>query len=480
MGRKKSKQTTLFVPHTVAQAPGHRFYEKLNELLQGHDFDLFVEAQCEPYYDPNRSRGRQSIPPGLYFRMLLIGFFEGIESERGICWRCADSLSLRGFLGLNLDDSIPDHSTLSRTRTRLPSSVYDAVFKHVLSIVHAEGLLHGKVAGVDSTYLRADASMKAIIRRDTQEEYQDYLKRLAQEAGIENPTAEEARRLDRRRPKKTSNAEWASKADPEARIARLKDDRTRLAYKAEHVTDLETGAILAARVTPADAADTATIETSLEKARENVLSAVDDDDDDDDGPKDTGGGGSGLLTAVEVVADKGYHKTAVIASLGEAGFRTYIPEPRGKHRRRWADKDESLRRAALANRARTRRAKGKRHQRRRGEYLEQSFAHICETGGGRRTRLRGRENVEKRHLLLAAAANLALVMRSRLGKGTPRAWAEARAAALALLALCYALVTLVRTWIPQVPRRLLDCATPQDWVHHHRSQFLEPIRSTGC
>lgn len=191
MGRKKSKQTTMFVPHTVTQAPGHRFYEKLDELLQAHDFDRFVEAQCEPYYDPNRGRGRQSIPPGLYFRMLLIGFFEGLESERGICWRCADSLSLRGFLGLNLDESIPDHSTLSRTRTRLPPSVYDAVFKHVLGIVQAEGLLHGKVAGVDSTYLRADASMKAIVRRDTAETYPDYLKRLAEEAGLENPTAEE-------------------------------------------------------------------------------------------------------------------------------------------------------------------------------------------------------------------------------------------------------------------------------------------------
>ena len=435
MGRKKPRQRSMFVSESAARAPGHRFYEKLNELLQQAGFDRFVEKLCEPFFDPDRSKGRHSIPPGIYFRMLMVGYFEGIESERGICWRCEDSLSLREFLGLGLGDRVPDHSTLSRTRGRFDKEVFEEVFRFILRMVEKSGLLKGRVAGVDSTYLQADASMKTIVRKGTGASYRVYLRRLAEQAGIENPTEEDARRMDRTRTKKTSNAEWESPTDPDARIKRMKDGRTRLSYKAEHVTDLETGAILAASVLPGDAADTATAADSLQAARENVLATVEstdeDENHDDDDAGTTGGGKSSdpeLLSRPEVVMDKGYYKTELLEHLDSVGFRTYIPEPRRTHRRRWRGRSARFKNVALANRARTRRAKGRAHQRRRGEYLERSFAHVCETGAGRRTRLRGRFNVAKGYLLRAAAANLGLIMRTLFGMGTPRGLAALRAA----------------------------------------------------
>ena len=433
MGRRRPRQPSMFVPHTATRAPGHRFYEKLNELLEKADFDREAERLCEPFYDPDRTKGRASIAQGLYFRMLLIGYFEGIESERGICWRCEDSLSLRSFLGLELTDRIPDHSTLSKTRKRLDSEVFRSVFQLVLRVVEEHGLLRGRVAGVDSTYLRADASMKTIIRRDTGASYPEYLEQLAIEAGDTSPTKESTRRMDRKRPKKTSNKEWKSATDEEARITRLKDGRTRLGYKAEHVTDLETGAILAAEIHPGDASDTATVEASLDAARRNIL----DDKDDDDEPPAAGGSSEalGCRSAVEVVADKGYYSTRVLTELASKGFRTYIPEPRQPSKRNLRKLDPEQRRAVLENRRRTQRTKGRHHQRRRAE-LERSFAHVCETGGARRTRLRGRENVHKRYLIQAAAANLGLVLRCLLGWGTPRGFAGRTAMLATLHAWC--------------------------------------------
>ena len=352
MGTKKPPQSPLWVPHTATRTPGHRFYEKLNALLDEHGFDMFVEGLCRPYYAARDKPGRPSIPPGVYFRMLLIGYFEGIESERGICWRCADALSLRTFLGLELTDAVPEHSSLSRIRKRFDVDVYDEVFRFVLRVVEAAGLLHGKVVGVDSTYLRADASMKAIVRRDTNEKYAGYLKRLAEEAGIEEPTAEDARRMDRKRKKKTSNEDWASATDSDARIARLKDGRTRLAYKPEHVVDLESGAIVSAEVHPADVGDTASVETSLEKARENILSVTQDDD--DDAPPSSGTGhDEPEPPKIEVVGDKGYHKGELILRLEKASFRTYIPEPKVPGGRRWTNKAPELVKAVKHNRRRS-------------------------------------------------------------------------------------------------------------------------------
>ena len=438
MGRRQKHQSPLWIAHDeLAPGPGHRFYETLNELLRDADFDRHAEALCAPYYEAAHVPGRKSVAPGVYFRMHLVGFFEGIESERGLEWRFADSLSLRQFLGLPLTQRVPDHSTLSRTRQRLPLAVHQAVFALILGIVETKGLLKGRVLGVDSTYLRADASMKAIVRRDTKESYAEFVMRLATEAGVEQPTAEEARRLDRKRKgKKTSNRDWMSRTDQDARIAKLKDGRTRLAYKPEHVVDLETGAIVAAVMHPADVADPGSVEDSLTQAEANLQTVRGGDPEaaapapteEDDTPP------CGSQPRGKVVADKGYHKAALLRRLKTQQDRTDIPERRRAGRRRWTDKGGTPTAVAFhQNRARGLRPLGKRYHRWRSERVERTFAHVCESCGARRTRLRGRANVAKRYLLQAAGANLALVMRTLYGLGTPRGWAERAQAHLVAL-----------------------------------------------
>jgi transposase len=438
MGRREGRQTPMWLSGTkLTQSPGHRFYEKLNELLSEAGFDRRVEQMCAPYFEADDKPGRPSIAPGVYFRMLFVGYFEGIESERGLEWRCSDSLSLRTFLGVLVNERVPDHSSLSRMRTRLDGAVYDEVFRLVLGIVESKGLLRGKVSGVDSTYLRADASMKSIVRKDTGDDYTAYLKKLCEAQGTENPTVEDARRMDRtRKDKKVSNTEWASPTDADARIVRLKDGRTRLGYKAEHVVDLETGAVVAAEMYGADQADVATLRPSLEAARENVdaaragSEAGDPNDDDDDAPPPASPTDEARPT-IEVVADKGYHKVELLLELGRAEYRTYIPVPEQKGQRRFTDKGGMLAREAFhQNRARVRRAKSKKLQRLRGERIERTFALACETGAHRRVRLRGRDNVRKRYVAHIAALNLGLVMRTLFGHGTPRQAANAALAAV--------------------------------------------------
>jgi hypothetical protein len=440
MGRRKAQQTPMWLAGpAVARSPGHKFYEKLNELLKEAEFDRRVEALCAPYFEADDKPGRPSIVPGVYFRMLFVGYFEGIESERGLEWRCADSLSLRAFLGVQMNERVPDHSSLSRMRSRLAGEVYDEVFRLVLAIVEAKGLLRGKVAGVDSTYLRADASMKTIVRKDTGDDYASYLKKLCEEQGIENPTVEDARRMDRKREgKKTSNTEWESPTDGDARIVRLKDGRTRLGYKAEHVVDLDTGAIVSAELYRADESDTATLRPSLEAARENVTvvreeAEPDADDDDDDVPPAAGPNEESRET-IEVVTDKGYHKVELLLELRRADYRTYIPVPEQKGKRSFVDKGGMLAREAFHdNRKRVGRKKGKTLLKLRGELIERTFALACETGAHRRVRLRGRNNARKRFIAHAAALNLGLVMRTLFGYGTPREMAAAIAAAWNML-----------------------------------------------
>jgi transposase len=428
LGKRRAKQTPLWVGSTeLPKAPGHRFYVKLNELLAEAGFDVFAEKACATYYEDAGSAGRPSVPPGTYFRMLLVGYFEGIESERGIAWRCSDSLSLRDFIGLLPSERVPDHSTLSKTRKRLGSEVFEGLFQFVLRVVERKGLLRGRVLGIDSTFLRADASMKSIVRRDTGEEYAEYLKRLAQAEGIEEPTAEDARRLDRKRKgKRTSNKEWQSPTDEDARIARLKDGRTRLAYKAEHVVDMETGAVVQAEIHTADQHDTQTMKPNLDAAREKIDRACDYDGDDDPpaGASPTAAG-ERAPRVVEVVADKGYHKVNLLLELQLAAYRTYIPE-RKQAVHRWGKEGHYVQQAFTGNHRRVARAKGKAHLRKRGELLERTFAHALDTGGMRRARLRGRENLRKRYLIHTAAMNLGLILRAALGSGTPRQAANAR------------------------------------------------------
>jgi transposase len=341
MGKREGKQQPMWIrAGEMPRSAGHRFYGKLNELLGEAGFDRQVEALCAPLYEADGTAGRPSIAPGVYFRMLFIGYFEGIESERGIAWRCSDSLSLRAFLGLLPQESVPDHSSLSRIRGRLGAHVYDEVFRFVLRLVADKGLLRGKVAGIDSTYLRADASMKAIVRKDTGDSYQEYLKKLCVAQGLENPTVEDGRRVDRKRKKQTSNREWESKTDADARITRLKDGRTRLGYKAEHVVDMDSGAVVAAEIHAADQGDTATMLASLELARTNIAAAKSEDsnepggpDDDDDAP-----GSASTEPTVEVVADKGYHKAELLYELKARNYRTYVSVPKPPKNQHWRDR----------------------------------------------------------------------------------------------------------------------------------------------
>src|SRR5215211_6896490 len=390
--RRSSHQGELFVTSAdLPRSPGHAFYDRLNRLLAETEFDRFVEDLCRPHYADEV--GRPSLPPGTYFRMLFVGYFEGIDSQRGIAWRCADSLSLRAFLAIPPTEASPDHSSLTKIRKRLPEVVHERVFARVLALAHEKGLMKGRTVGVDSTTLEANAAMRAIVRKDTGENYKTYLKRLAQEAGIENPTDEQLRRFDRKRKKKGSNKDWASATDGDSRIAKMKDGRTRLAYKAEHAVDLDSGLVLSAAIHPADQGDAATLVDSLLRTQVNLVRA-------------------GLEIEVEeAVADKGYHKSEVLSECTGWGWRTYIPEPKRK-KRAWTDKPESWRVATAANRRRVRGA--------RSELVERSFAHVCATGGGRRTWLRGRVNVAKRYLVQVAAHNLGVVMRSLFGVGKPR------------------------------------------------------------
>ena len=411
--RRPEKQETLFIAtDRRPKAAGHPFYERLNPLLAEAGFDAWIENRCRPYYAADGSAGRPSIPPGVYFRMLLVGSFEGIDSQRGIAWRCADSLGLRRFLGLSLEESSPDHSTLTLTRKRLPAEVFEEVFQFVLSIAAVKGLLAGKTVGVDSTTLEANAAMKSIVRKDTAEDWRAYVVRLMLEEGViepnEEPTDEELRRFDKgRKNKRVSNEEWASRADPASRITQMKDGRTHLAYKAEHVVDLATELVLAAEIHLANRADVDTLVDSVMQARLNVDAANEP-------------AGLGEERIEEVAADKGYHAAAALELADALNLRTYIPEPRRKHRSRWTDKPEEFRAAVLNNRRRTRRDKSRKLQRLRSERVERSFAHVCETGGARRTWLRGLEDVTKRYLIMVAAHNLGRVLRKLLGVGKPR------------------------------------------------------------
>jgi transposase len=485
MGRRKAKQKSLFVEaERMPTGPRHRFYDALNKLLDEADFDEHIEALCAMAFEPSSRGGRPSIPPGVYFRMLVLGYFEGIESERGICWRCEDSLSLKRFLGYEAHEPTPDHSTLSRMRSRLPACTYEEVFRFVMRVLNEKGLLRGKVAGIDSTYLRADASMKSIVRKGSGEGYKGYLRKLAKEAGIEQPTDEELRRFDRnRKGKKTSNEEWESPTDPDAEIVRLKDGRTRLGYKAEHVVDMETGALLAVDVMPATTSDAASIERSVELAEKNVERAVstDENDENDESDKnddddDNAAGGSRHIR--ELTADKGYHKATTIRSLDEKRVRTYIPERAQAGKRHW-DKHggRATAQAVYRNRARVQRAKGKGLQRKRGELIERSFAHVCETGQHRRVRLRGEENVRKRYLIQAAAYNLSLLMRQMLGAGTPRE-------AAARLEATFPLVSALIAWVASRAnccRLMLTRACLYSLVAiTHEPWSPEAGTSTGC
>jgi transposase len=406
--RVSQRQGDLWVASTeIVQGPGHPFYRKLNQVLAEAGFDEFVEQRCASFYAP--TMGRPSVVPGVYFRMLLIGYLEGIDSERGIAWRCADSLGLRTFLGYTVTEPTPDHSTLSVIRQRIDLGTHEEVFTWVLKVLSEKGLLRGKTVGVDATTLEANAAMRSIVRRDTGQSYQDFLTQLAKASGIETPTREDLAKVDRHRKGKGSNEDWYNPNDPEAKITKMKDGRTHLAHKAEHAVDLQTGAIVAVTIQQADQGDTSTLLVTVDEAESN-LEAVQEQT--QAGSRLSEGG------VEEVVADKGYHSNETMTELKGREIRSYVSEPR-RGRRCWQDQGEEQA-AVYANRRRIRGDRGKRLMRRRGELVERPFAHCYETGGMRRVHLRGHTNILKRLLIHVAGFNLALVMRSMFGLGKPR------------------------------------------------------------
>jgi transposase len=462
MKRREPEQGGMWVAtHELPRSPGHVFYEKLNEVLGKGGFDRFVEELCEPYYA--EGEGRPSIQPGIYFRMLFVGYFEGLSSQRGIAWRCADSLSLRAFLGVALTDQTPEHSSMTRIRKRLPEEVFEKVFTFVLKVAVEYGLLRGKTIAVDATTLEANAAMKSLVRRDTGEDWKEYVRRLAAAEGMENPSDEELRRFDKKRKKKTSNQEWQSATDPDSRVAKMKDGRTHLAYKAEHALDVDSELLVAAVVYRADDPDPETLPVTIALGREQLQAA--------EAPKQI----------EEAVADKGYHKAETLQTAKEVqGVRTYIPEPEYRGRRRWQDKPEEQPAIVYANRRRVRGKRGRQLGRWRSERVERSFAHTCETGGGRRTWLRGVVNVSKSYLGRAAAHNLAIIMLALFGIGTARSLQAGLGTLFAcLLVLWWLRLSRSRSFVPLAPGprlRTLRMAGPTS----AGCMFSTAPFSTGC
>ena len=438
MGIREDEQSSLWIATSeLPRSPGHPFYTRLNALLDAHAFDRFVEGLCRKFYA--KGMGRPSLQPGRYFRLLLLGYFEGIDSERGIAWRASDSLAVRTFLRLPLDEAPPDHSTISRTRRAIDLETHRAVFTWVQERLVEEGLLKSKTIAIDATTLEANAAMRSIVRRDTAETYTEFLTRLAKASGIETPTRDDLARLDRKRKKKkTSNKDWTNPYDPDAKVAKMKDGRTHLAHKAEHAVDLETGAIVAVTLQGADHGDTTTIVETAIAAAEQVEDAQ------ADVPEPQ--------PLEEIIADKGYHSNQTMVDLDAVDIRSYIAEP-DRGRRDWSEAPEAQA-PVYGNRRRIRGRRGRRLMRQRGERIERSFAHLYDTGGMRRTHLRGHTNILKRLLIHAGGFNLGLVMRHLIGIGTPRGLQGRVAAVLATLLVLMGVIRRRLTAISSSPRHI--------------------------
>lgn len=431
LGKRGNRQEPLFISHSeLPRSAGHPFYRALNQLLAEAKFDAQVEKMCASAY--SEGVGRPSIAPGIYFRMLLVGYFEGIDSQRGIAWRCNDSLSLREFLGVGVTGKVPDHSSLTIIRQRLSAEIHETVFTIVLSIARTKKLLDGKTLGVDATLLEANAAMKSIVRKDSGENWKAYLRRMAEEENIKDPSDDDLKRFDQNRKggkKSVSNAEWQSTTDPDSRIARDKDGRTHLSYKAEHAVDLESNIVVAATIQPANRTDTESFSITISQAQ-GMLEAIEHD-----------------VAIEEIVADKGYYTNAALTACAAQGLRTYVPVKKQTFERRWRDKPPEVKRAVYANDRRVRGARGRRLLRRRSERVERSFAHVCETGGARRSWLRGLADVMKRYLIVVAAHNLGRILLKLFGIGKPRGLqgrlAAFAARVLAILSLFWSRAVLV-------------------------------------
>lgn len=394
----------LFIAYSELVRPATTpFYAKLDQTLHSFDFATQARSLCAPAYSET-GRGRPGIDPVVYFKMLMVGFFEDIASERGMAERCSDSISIRSFLGYDLTGTTPDHSTLSVIRQRLGEEIYDQVFLLILSALDKHGLLKGKNVGIDTSVIQANAALKSLINRNTEEAYWEYVQRLASENGIDPKNAEAVRQFDRKRPKKMSNEEWVNPHDPDAKVGKTKAGATDMIYKPEHTVDLDTGAIVQAEVRLGDETDQKDLGLHVLQAQANINQAQD--------------AAADRLTIASTTADKGYHAVAEMKPLQAEGIRTVISDPVKNRKLENLDQEDAqvVRKAKRSAGSKS----GKALLRGRGMHLERSFAHILDAGGGRRTTLRGLGNLNKRLKVSAAIYNLSQLMRKLFGVGTPK------------------------------------------------------------
>jgi transposase len=402
--KKKEAQPEFWIAANQVVSPAQSgYYAQLEETLESFGFAAKVRALCAPAYDKS-GMGRPGIDPVVYLKMIMVGFFEDLPSERAIAARCADSMSIRAFLKYELHEKTPEHSSFTVIRQRLGLEIYQRIFTLTLQALREHGLLRGKNLGIDSSVIEANASLRALVHRNTEEQYWDYVKRLAAESGIDPDDAAAVRKFDRHRPGKGSNQEWVNPYDPDAKIGRTKDGATDMIYKPEAVVDLDTGAIVQAQVHPGDQADHKEMATRVLEAQQNINQAA--------GEKlDT-------LTVNSVTSDKGYYAVNELQALQQEDIRTVIADPIDNRRLDKLEPDEK--KAVQAARRSTKSTSGKELLRRRGMHIERSFAHVLDCGGMRRTTLRGWENLNKRFKLAAAIYNLSQLMRKLFGIGTPK------------------------------------------------------------
>jgi transposase len=466
--KKKAAQGELWVAaHQLPQTPKATFYARLDETLESFGFAEKVRAICAPAYKQNNA-GRPGIDPVVYLKMIMIGFFEDLPSERGIAARCADSIAIRSFLNYSLEEKTPDHSSFTVIRQRLGLEIYQQIFTLTLEALREHGLLRGKNLGIDSSVIEANASLRALVHRNTEEQYWDYVKRLAAESGIDPDDTTAVRKFDRHRPGKGSNQEWQNPYDPDAKIGRTKDGATDMIYKPETVVDLDTGAIVQAEVHPGDQADHKEMATRVLEAQQTINQAS--------------GENAATLTVTSVTSDKGYYAVRELEVLQGEGIRTVICDPIDNRR---VDKLEPAEQHAV--RAAKRRVKskaGKDLLRRRGMQIERGFAHILDAGGMRRTTLRGWQNLNKRFKLAAAFYNLSQLMRKIFGFGTPKQLAAAAKGGGSAL---FSLMALPLTLITSVIDAITSAADLNaSWRQKRRrcrglfNPFQNAISSTGC
>jgi transposase len=454
--KKKAEQPEFWIAAgQVANSAPSNFYTKLEETLESFGFAAKVRALCAPAYDKS-GVGRPGIDPVVYLKMVMVGFFEDLPSERAIAARCADSLSIRAFLKYELNEKTPEHSSFTVIRQRLGLEIYESIFVLLLEALRQHGLLRGKHLGIDASVIEANASLRALVHRNTEEQYWDYVKRLAAEQGIDPEDTAAVRRFDRKRPGKGSNGEWKNPHDPDAKIGRTKDGATDMIYKPESVVDLDTGAIVQAEVRLGDEVDHQDMSVRILEAQQNVNRAA--------GEKlDT-------LTVQSATADKGYYAVGELQTLQREGIRTVISDPIDNRR---LDKLEPReKRAVLAAKRSVRSKSGKELLARRGMHIERSFAHILDCGGIRRATLRGWENLNKRYKLAAAFYNLSQLMRKLFGFGTPKQ-----------LAALGRLLFTVLIWFLALPWRLENRIRYHTniWFRHPWTEAIPVLMSEwGC